>query len=438
MALLARENRSDLSAAFDGIHPSDPALADLWGGGTNSKSGQNVNSDSAMRTSAVYACVTIHAQTMAMLPKCVLEIQPEGGKKRLLDHRYSKLIGDRPNRWQSDFEFYEYMAGCRWLRGNAYAYQNFNPGRQENEWVPMDPARVWPFIKTPSGVIYYLYDNSPPPPVGSQLFYQYFPLNAESVILRADEVLHIRGFSRNGIIGMDPITRAAREAIGLSMATEEHGAKFFNHGAQISKVFTHPGKLGDIAYNRLKEDFNSKYRQGGQDAGGTIILEEGMNIANLSMTMEAAQYLETRKFSVEEIARFYNMPLVLIGHGDKAPTYSSVEQFFLSFKVHTVHPEVNRWRSAMQRQLLYPSEVGKIEFNFDMDELIRGDAVSRANYLQKRFLTSSITPDEIKVYEGENPSGTEGGKKLYIQSNMVPLDQAGQITKPQPSQGATE
>jgi HK97 family phage portal protein len=157
-----------------------------------------------------------------------------------------------------------------------------------------------------------------------------------------------------------------------------------------------------------------------------------MSIENLSMTMEAAQFLETRKFGVEEIARFYNMPLVLIGHGDKAPTYASAEQFFMSFKVHTVHPEVNRWQKAMQRALLYPSEVGRIVFDFDMDELIRGDAVARASYLQKRFQTSSITPDGIMVYEGENPSGTEAGKKLYIMSNMVPLEQAGQNVKPAP------
>jgi HK97 family phage portal protein len=432
MALLSglhRESRAAVTASNQSL--KDPATSDLFGGGINSASGQNVNSDSAMRTSAVYACVTIHAQTMAMLPKRVMELQPEGGRMQLFNHRYSKLIGDRPNRWQSDFEFYEYMAGCRWLRGNAYAFINFNPGRQENEWVPMDPSRVWPFVKTPTGTTYYMYDNSPPPPVGSKLFYQYFPLNAETIILDSSEVIHIRGFSRNGIVGMDPITRAAREAIGLSMATEEHGARLFSNGAQISKVFKHPGKLGDVTYDRMKQSLGGNFT-GVSNANKTIILEEGMSIENLSMTMEAAQFLETRKFGVEEIARFYNMPLVLIGHGDKAPTYASAEQFFMSFKVHTVHPEVNRWQKAMQRALLYPSEVGRIVFDFDMDELIRGDAVARASYLQKRFQTSSITPDGIMVYEGENPSGTEAGKKLYIMSNMVPLEQAGQNVKPAP------
>jgi HK97 family phage portal protein len=320
------------------------------------------------------------------------------------------------------------MEGMRLSRGNAYAYISFNPGRQQNEYVPMDPDRTWPFVTTPSGVTYFLYDDSPPPPVGSKLSYQYFPLNADSIILGGEDVLHIRGYSLNGIVGMNPITKAAREAIGLAMATEEHGARLFSNGAQISKVFTHPGKLGDVAYNRLKDSIGKEFA-GVSNANKTIILEEGMSLASLSMTMENAQFLETRKFQVEDIARIFNVPLVLIGHGDKAPTYASAEQFFMSFKVHTMQPNVSRWEGALERCLLFPGEVGKVRIEFDMDSMMRGDAVARSTYLQKRFQTSSITPDGIMVYEGENPSGTEAGKKLFIMNNMVPLDMAGQNIK---------
>ena len=428
MAFLEREVRSNAA-----IRPSDPALADMWGGGQRSASGQNVNSDTAMRQSAVYACVTIHAQTMATLPKRVMQLRADRGQDRLTDHRYSAMFASRPNRWQSSFEFFEYMAGCRWLRGNAYAFINFNPGRQLNEWVPMDPARVWPFVVTPSGVTYYMYDNSPPPPVGSELFYQYFPLNAESIVLSASEVIHVRGFSRNGIVGMDPITRAMREAVGLALVAEEHGARTFANGAQIAKAFTHPAKLSDPAYNRLKDSLGTEFN-GVENAGKTIILEEGMTVSSLSMTNEQSQFLESRKFSIEEIARFYNMPLVLIGHGDKAPTYASAVQFFLSFKIHTVHPEVSRWEQAFERALLYPAEVGKFHFDFDMDELLRGDAVARSVYLKNMFSVAAISPNETRVYEGMNPDADPEADKLYIMSNMVKLADAGKTPAKTPAE----
>ncbi|QXE85982.1 phage portal protein [Geomonas nitrogeniifigens] len=416
----AKESRS----ASPVYSPKDPALADLWGGGRQSASGQVVNSSTALTVSTVWACVTMHAQILAMLPKRVVKLREDGGKDVLATHRLDKLLRRKPNRWQTSFEFFEYMQACRWMKGNAYAQIVFNPGRQQNELVPLDPSRMWPFVKTQEGTIYYLYDNSPPPPPGSVLFYQYFPLNAQSVVLTAEEVLHVRGFSMNGIVGIDPISRAMYNAIGLAMATEEHGSTLFRNGAQIAKVLTAPGKLAQVTYDRMKEQVSGNFA-GSANAHKTMILEEGMKVENLSMTSEQVQFLETRKLSVEELARFYNMPLVLIGHGDKAPTYASAEQFFMSFKAHTVQPEVERWEEAMECALLYPGEVD-IEIDMDMDSMMRADAKSRSEYLKNRFGTASITPNGIRVYEGENPVTEEGADSLYIMSNMVPLDKAGQ------------
>jgi HK97 family phage portal protein len=434
-ALLSRESRDSLNGSTS-IHPKDPALADYWGSGRNSASGQSVTTTSAMRVSAVFACITIHAQTMAMLPKHIKSIRPDGGKDILTGHRLYRQIHDQPNRWQSSFEFFEYMVGCRWTRGNAYAYINYNPGRQINELVPMDPDRTWVFVTTPAGVTYYLYDNSPPPPTGSKLFYQYFPLNGETVIFNASDVLHIRGYSTNGILGMSPITKAAREAIGLAMATEEHGGRLFSNGARPSLVVKYPGKISDQTFDQMKKAFQDQM-VGNANSGKPFFAEDGMDIQPLSLTSQDAQFLETRKLQIEEIARIFNMPLILIGAGDKAATFASAEQFFLSFKTHTLQPEVVRFEQAMQRALLYPSETGKVVIDFDIDSMMRADAVARATYLQKRYQTSSITPDGIMKYEGENPSGTEGGGKLYIMSNMVPLDMAGQNVKTQPTPGAT-
>ena len=421
-----------------GIHPKDPALVGLWGGGSNSASGQSVNSDTAMRVSAVYACVTVLSQTLAMLPKHVRKLRTDGGKDILPTHRLYKQIHNKPNRWQSSFEFFEMMEGHRLLRGNSYAQIVAYPGRGINELVPMHPDRVWPFVITPAGATYFMYDNSPCPPPGSKLYYQYFPLNANTEVLLAEEVLHIRGFSTNGIVGMNPIAKAAREAVGLAMAAEESGSKFFANGMQTTKYFKHPAKLSDPTYQRLKKELNEKF-SGSHNAGVTPILEEGLEIAELGMNMVDAQFLEIRKFQIEDIARIFNVPLILIGAGDKAATYASSEQFFLSFKVHTLQPNVTRWEEAMQRDLLYPSEMNEIEIDFDMDSLMRGDAAARSTYLRNRFNTASISPNGIKVYEGENPADDEGSNSLYIQGAMIPLNMAGKITKGQPAQqGATQ
>lgn len=427
-ALLARESRSSLNGVT-AMHPSDPALIDLFGGGNKSASGQSVTATTAMRVSAVFACITTHAQTMAMLPKYIKAVRPDGGKDILFDHRLFKLLHDRPNRWQSSFEFFEYMVGCRWTRGNAYALINYNPGRQENELVPMDPDRIWPFVRTPSGAVYYMQDSSPSPPAGSSLWYQYFPLNAETVIFPAGDVLHIRGYSTNGIVGMSPITKAARESIGLAMATEEHGGRLFSNGARPSLVVKYPGKISQQTFDQMKAAFYEDMA-GNANSGKPFFAEDGMDITPLSLTSQDAQFLETRKLQIEEIARIFNMPLIMIGAGDKAATYASSEQFFLSFKTQTVQPEVIRFEQSLQRSLLYPSETGKVVIDIDMDSMMRGDAAARSTYLQKRFQTASMTPDDIKKYEGENPSNTEGGGKYYIMSNMVPLDQAGQNVKP--------
>lgn len=408
------------------LKAGDPALGELFGGRPTA-SGQNVTPETAMRTSAVYACVTILAQTIAMLPKHVKGFRHDGGKDILKNHRLYRLLHNRPNRWQSSFEFFEMLEGHRLLRGNAYAKIIYNPGRQQNELIPMHPDYVYPFVITPSGVRHYMYDNSPPPPEGSTLWYECFSQYGTTETLSAEEVVHVRGYSINGIVGMGVIKRVMRESIGLAMAAEEHGAKMFSNEAKIPLVLTHPTSMKDDAFNRLKAQLrpDGEYA-GSSNSGKTMILEGGMTIEKIGMTADESQFLETRKFQVEDIARFFNMPLVLIGHGDKAPTYASAEQFFMSFKVHTISPIVCRWEGAIERDLFYPSEIGLMEIDMDMDSMMRGDATARAAYLLARFGMASITPDGVCLYEGENPTGTEEGKQLYLQSGMMPAKMAGQ------------
>lgn len=422
MGLLAQaiERRSTVK-----LGSNDPALVEMFGGGRGNAAGQNVTPDTALRTSAVYCCVTVLSETLASFPKHVKKIREDGGKDIVPSHRCYKQLYHRPNRWQSSFEFFEMMEGHRLLRGNAYAKIVFHPGLQLNELIPMHPDSVFPFVITPAGTALYLFDNSPCPPVGSTLWYQHFSSDGNDEVLGSDEVLHVKGYTINGIVGLSPIRWAAYQAVGIAMATEEHGARLFSNGAQIGNVLKHPNKISEEAQGRLKRSFDEKYA-GVANSHKTMLLEEGMDIAKIGMTAEESQFLETRKFQVEDIFRIYHVPLMLGAAGDKAPTFASAEQFMTLFRVNTMWPNVRRWEGALERDLLFPSEIGKIDIDFDMDSLMRGDAAARATYLKNRFEMASMTPDDVRMYEGENPTGTEEGKRLYLQSGMMPAHMAGQ------------
>jgi HK97 family phage portal protein len=279
------ETRADTGATI-GLK-GDPALSNFFGGGGATRSGQNVNANSALNISTVYACVNRRAKCFAMLPLHIMKKLPNGGHEIAEKFRLYEQLHLSPNPWQTSYEWRLMGMLHLQLRGNFYSYIQSTPGRALNQLVPMHPDRVWPFVKTPSGAIYYMYDNSPPPPVGSELFYQYFPFNAKTVILKAREVLHVRGLSDNGIVGKT-VVRMFAESAGLSLAMEEQGARLFTNGAQIGKVFTHPAKLDDPAFDRLKKQLDTY--SGAENSHRTIILENGMGISSLSMTMQDSQF----------------------------------------------------------------------------------------------------------------------------------------------------
>lgn len=418
------------------LHPSDPALAS-WFGAPSTASGKSVSPDTAMQVSTVFACVNRISQTLAMLPLHILRNLPDGGHEIARSHPMYRELHYRPNEWQTSYDWRMMMQTHVLLRGNAYSYIGRGSGRSFNDLTPLHPDRMQPWCITPTGVQYYLTEHSPTPPRGSRLVYRYFEPMGGIVELSPGEILHIRGISKNGIIGMNPI-QLHREAVGLAMSTEEHGARLFSNGAQISKAFKHPGKLSDTAFDRLKTSLKSEY-SGVSNAHKTIILEEGMDISTLSMTSEDAQFLETRKFQVEDIARIFAVPLVLIGHsGDKSSTYASAEQFVASFITHTMNPWFTAWEQAITRDILYPSEMLTYRAEFDVDAILRGDSQARSTYYQRMFQTGSMSPDEIRGKESLSPIPDGSGKKFYIMSNMIPTDMAGQVTKVPAKQGATD
>lgn len=428
MALLAPLFEKRASALSSGLGPGDPALASFFQP-VNTSSSKVVTADIAMRVSTVFACVKRISETIAMLPLNVMQNLPDGGHRIATDHRLYKVLRNQANRWQTSYDWRMMMQAHILLRGNGYSQIVPTPGMGMNELVPLHPDRVWPFVVTPNGVKYYMFDSSPPPPAGSQLYYHYFPQNADTVILPASQVIHVKGPSSNGIVGLNAI-RLAQEGVGLAMATEEHGARLFSNGAQIGKAFKHPGQLSEAAYKRLKDSLAAEHA-GVSNAHKTLVLEEGMSIETLSMTAEDAQFLETRKFQVEDIARIFAVPLVLIGHsGDKNGTYASAEQLVQSYLTYTINPWLTAWEQVLCSKLLYASEKS-FYIDFDIAAMLRGDSAARAQYYKARFEMGSISPDEIRAKEGDSPIGDGSGGKYYIMTNLLPSTMIGQ------DQGAT-
>jgi HK97 family phage portal protein len=409
----------------------DPELVNMFGGSRSSKSAQNVNAATAMAISTVYACVNRKAKTIAMLPLNVMENMAEGKGVKIANlHRCQKQLNARPNRWQTSFDW-RFMMDChRQLKGNAYSYILYHPGRGYNELIPLEPSFMYPFMIDSNGTINFMHESSPPPSDGDTLWYQYIASNGKMLVLRDSEVLHLRGYSSNGIVGKNVIS-LMRESVGLAMATEEQGARLFSNGAQIGKVFEHPGAISDATYSRLKAELDNA-TTGVSNAHKTLILEDGMKVKQTTLTMVDSQFLESRQFQVEDICSFMDVPLILINRsGDKNQTYASAEQIISIFITHMMAPDFVCWEQVLNKDLLYDSEKSKYYFDFDFSFLLRGDTKARAEYLLKRFQMGSMSPDEIKIYEGENPTGTKEGKEYYLQSGMMPIKLAGkQPAKP--------
>lgn len=284
------EKRASISASNVNIsNGGDPALVGMFGGGNVTNSSQTVNSSTAEKISTVFACVNRKAMTLAMIPLHTMRELQDGGFEIAKKHRTYKQLHAKPNAWQTSFEWRMMGQAHKMMRGNFYCYIQSTPGRGLNQLIPLHPDRVYPFIVTPNGVTYYMNDNSPTPPANSKVYYQYFGTGGGTEIFNSSEIFHLRGRSDNGIVGKN-VVRLMAESVGLAMATEQQGATLFTNGAQISKVFKHPSTLDDVAFDRLRNQLD-RYTGAG-NAHKTIILENGMDISKLSLTMEEAQFLE--------------------------------------------------------------------------------------------------------------------------------------------------
>ena len=384
-------------------------------GGT--ASGKYVTERSAMQMTAVYCCVRILSEAVASLPLQFYRYTDDGGKEKAVEHPLYFLLHDEPNPEMTSFIFRETLMTHLLLWGNAYSQIIRNGKGEVVALYPLMPDRM-KVDRDEHGRLYYEYTVYDSDDVDGRKGTNKV---GRTVRLQPHDVLHIPGLGFDGLVGYSPIAMA-KNAIGLAIATEEYGSKFFANGAAPSGVLEHPGTIKDPS--KVRESWQATFGGSG-NANKIAVLEEGMKYTPISISPEQAQFLETRKFQIDEIARIFRVPPHMIGDLEKS-SFNNIEQQSLEFVKYTLDPWVSRWEQAMVRALLTPEEKKKFFFKFNVDGLLRGDYQSRMSGYATARQNGWMSANDIRELENLDRIPAEQGGDLYlINGNMTKLEDAG-------------
>ena len=376
----------------------------------NSTAGKNVSERSAMQMTAVYACVRVLSEAVAGLPLHLYKYTDKGSKEKAMDHPLYFLLHDEPNTEMCSFVFRETMMTHLLLWGNAYAQIIRNGKGEVMAIYPLMPSRMT-VDRNEKGELYYKYQLSRD---DAQT------MKGSSVILKPTDVLHIPGLGFDGLVGYSPIAMA-KNAIGLSIATEEYGSKFFANGAAPGGVLEHPGTLKNPA--RVRESWNEAFG-GSTNANKVAVLEEGLKFTPISIAPDQAQFLETRKFQLNEIARIFRVPPHMIGDLERA-TFSNIEHLSLEFVKYSLDPWLVRWEQSMSRVLFTDDEKKNYFIKFNVDGLLRGDYQSRMSGYSVGIQNGFLSPNDVRELENMDLIPDElGGNRYLCNGNMIDIGSA--------------
>ena len=387
-------------------------LIDWYRGGGPTASGQRVNATSAQKVAAVYACVQLVSQDVAKLP-LPLYRRKENGDRERVDTPLARLVGEMPNEWQTSFEWREMLQGHVELRGNGYSYIEMDArGRAIALW-PMHPDCVTPMLAEDGRTLFYQYREPP-------------ALGGETKILSQDEVLHIRSRTEDGICGVSRIQQA-REAIGLALAMEKHGARLFSNGAMPSIVLETDKKFASQEEaDRAREIFMAAY-SGEANAWKPMIAHNGLTAKQLSMTSDDSQFIQSRAAQVTEIARWFRVPPHKIGDLSQA-TFSNIEHQAIEYVVDALHPRLRAFEARLNAGLLPAG--GSLYFEFLIDGLLRGDLKSRYEAYGLARQWGFMSVNDIRKLENLSSIGKQGD--IYLTpANMT------DASKPMPAPAPT-
>jgi len=369
-----------------------------------------VGPDSSLRLGAYSACVRVIAETLASLE---LTVYRRDGNSRLPDrnHPLAYVLSATPNDYMTAFEFWELCGKNLTTFGNFYARIETDSRDNVRALYPIPPQRV--VVKRD--------DNT------GLIVYTYFDRSGGQKALLADEMFHIPGLGYDGvdqIVGLSPV-ELHRQSIGLSMDAEAYGSRFFANNATPVAYISSPGIVNDETKTKLLGYFMKKFGGVG-NAGKLAVMDGGMELKTVPVNHRDMQFLELRRYQIEEIARIHRVPLHMIQSLDHA-TNNNIEFQGIGFGQYTMAPWCERIEKRINMQLLGPREGASTFVKFELDSIMRGDAISRAEYYSKRITSGNMTPNEARIRENDNP--LPGGDKLYIQGAMVPLEMAGQMVQ---------
>jgi len=370
-------------------------------GAEETDAGIEVNEWTALNNSVVFACVRILAETLATVP-CHLYERQDRGKERARQHGLYRRLHDESNPEMSSFAFFETIQSHVLTWGNGYAEIDWNQSGGVKALWPLRPDRTYPERRN------------------KKLYYRTV-IGGKGYVLPSYRVLHVAGLGYDGIVGYSPIAMA-RQSIGLSMASEKYGAKFFGNNARPGGFLKHPGKLSTEAQGRLIKGWEDRH-SGLDNVNRLAVLEEGMEFQTVGVPPQDAQMLQTRQFQVAEMARWYRMPLHKIQEMTNS-TYSNIEQQAIEFVVDTMLPWFRRWEAAIHTQLLTPAERERYFAEFLVEGLLRGDTQARYSAYSVARQWGWMSANDVREAENMNPLPEEQGDIYLVPMNMVPADVA--------------
>lgn len=377
----------------------------------SSTSGKRVNERSAMQMTAVYSCVRILSEAVAGLPLHLYQYTDKSSKEKAVENPLYFLLHDEPNTEMTSFVFRETLMTHLLLWGNAYSQIIRNGKGEVMGLYPLMPDRMT-VNRDEKGRLYYEYMVSSDDAK---------TLKDGTVRLSPYDVLHIPGLGFDGLVGYSPIAMA-KNAIGLAIAAEEYGSKFYANGATPSGILEYPGTVKEP--DKVRESWNAGFG-GSSNAHKIAVLEEGMKYTPISISPNEAQFLETRKFQINEIARIFRVPPHMVGDLEKS-SFSNIEQQSLEFVKYTLEPWLVRWEQAMQRSLIPQDDKSKYFIKFNVDGLLRGDYQSRMQGYATARQNGWMSANDVRELENLDRIPAEDVGDLYlINGNMMPLSMSG-------------
>jgi len=413
MGLLDRLFNRNAAHALPEKRSAKPSSWDLMRGDAwPTEAGSPVSPYLAENLSAVFGAVQIISESVACLPLHVYRTEGDG-KIAAPNHPVARLFSRAPNSLQTAPEFIEMLTAHCLLRGNAYAEIVFNAAGAPSELIPMHPDHV-SIVRFP-GSRRIAYDYSD-------------PFVNRTRRLLAEEVLHLKDRSDDGIVGKSRLQRA-RETFGTAIATERFAAATYRNGASLSGVLSHPDQIGDEASNNIRKSFESNY-SGAENAKRIMVLEEGLKWTAISVSPEDAQMLESRRFSVEQIARLFRIPPPVLGDLSNG-SYSNVTELGRWFHQHTLMPWLTRWETTILRSLFTDEGRRSHECEFDTDLLVRGDYLQRLQGYRIGREVGLYSANDLRRFENLNPR-TDAEADAYLS----PLNMAREQTREPKDQAA--